>query len=451
MKLSPATPVVLAALLSSIGSVSPMAANPCAASQESEEGDALADARAELGDLLFREQLFTNPASDFQASCASCHQTAGTQAGRAKRVWADYTSFSMTAQTETTARNTPTINGPWTKGAPLGWAGGWTSMEELVREKLLGPINGWKPEDLERAKSSIHFTLVEEGSGGGAGPDYVERFKTAWDVDISKLSIPDTIDSAVRALAAYTREIESTTSRWDAFATQNRLRPAPNPGETPDNYAFALESRIGNQEGRRLIRRPEGMSQEAYEGFKTFFRVYGEEDQPIGNCVACHVPPRFTDDSFHVIGTAALQYERVHGEGSWAEYDVPATPSSATALPATAGEPSRADLGYWNHAPEAERDQWLGAFKTPPLRNLSGTDPYFHDGSLESLEEVVRTKIAMAEFARSEDESAQGLDPELRKINLSDEDIAPLVAFLRTLDDVGKDNFRHYLIHFEDN
>ncbi|MBQ0044312.1 MAG: heme-binding domain-containing protein [Bacteroidales bacterium] len=55
-------------------------------------------------------------------------------------------------------------------------------------------------------------------------------------------------------------------------------------------------------------------------------------------------------------------------------------------------------------------------FKVPVLRNIARTAPYFHDGSLQTLEEAVR---AMAKY-------------ELGK-NISDADVASIVAFMNTL------------------
>ena len=54
--------------------------------------------------------------------------------------------------------------------------------------------------------------------------------------------------------------------------------------------------------------------------------------------------------------------------------------------------------------------------------------------------------MALAEAADSEQE---GVDPLFGEINITDADIEPLVLFLQMLDEVGPENFRHYLINFE--
>ena len=76
-------------------------------------------------------------------------------------------------------------------------------------------------------------------------------------------------------------------------------------------------------------------------------------------------------------------------------------------------------------------DSDRGKFSTPSLRNVSRTAPYMHDGRFATLEEVV--EHYSSGIARS-----PTLDPNLAKhpksgLNLTTEDKAALVAFLRTL------------------
>ena len=329
----------------------------------------------------------------------------------------------------------------------LGWAGDYSSLEEMLFEKLTGPPMGWRPEDRERALAAIHFTLLEEGTRTG-DRSYAEHFREAYGADLSTLGIEEAVELAARALADYVRSLESTrTAPWDAFAEQNRIRPAPNPGEPAANYSFGVFSRIGNQESRRLIKRPKGFSREAYEGFKIFFRTFpDQEGEPVGNCVVCHVPPHFTDFAFHNKGISELDYERLHGEGAAARYRRPSAPTPATAAIPEKGDPSKIDLGRWNVAPEEKGA--IGAFKTPTLRNLSGSDPYMHNGAYATLEEAVAEIVRVSELARAG--KLPNADPEVEKIELDQDDVAPLVAFLRQLNEVDPEEFRRYLIELAD-
>ncbi len=71
------------------------------------------------------------------------------------------------------------------------------------------------------------------------------------------------------------------------------------------------------------------------------------------------------------------------------------------------------DLGRFNLT---QRPRDLYVFKVPSLRNVELTAPYLHDGSLETLEETVSV-MAIYQLGR----------------NLSDSEIAQIVAFLKTL------------------
>ncbi|HEY8353415.1 MAG TPA: tryptophan tryptophylquinone biosynthesis enzyme MauG [Methylophilaceae bacterium] len=106
------------------------------------------------------------------------------------------------------------------------------------------------------------------------------------------------------------------------------------------------------------------------------------------NCVSCHKSWRFTDDSFHDIGLSSPD----PGRGA----HVPITPMQF-------------------------------AFKTPSLRDLPITGPYMHDGSMFSLEEVIRhyEDGGIARKSRS---------AEMKPFQLTDEERQALIDFLRTLD-----------------
>lgn len=110
-----------------------------------------------------------------------------------------------------------------------------------------------------------------------------------------------------------------------------------------------------------------------------------------GRCWKCHGGPNFSDEKFHNTGVGAV--EGVPEPGRMA----------ITGLP-----------------------QDRGRFKTPTLRGLDLTAPYMHDGSLATLEDVVR-------FYREGGRENADLSPELAPIEMTDEDAAHLVAFLRAL------------------
>jgi len=72
-------------------------------------------------------------------------------------------------------------------------------------------------------------------------------------------------------------------------------------------------------------------------------------------------------------------------------------------------------------------------FKVPTLREIEHTAPYMHDGSLKTLEEVV-------DFYDKGGIPNKNLDPNIKKLNLTDQDKKDLVAFLKALSGEGWQN-----------
>jgi cytochrome c peroxidase len=75
-----------------------------------------------------------------------------------------------------------------------------------------------------------------------------------------------------------------------------------------------------------------------------------------------------------------------------------------------------------------DRDEDVGRFKTPTLRNIQLTAPYMHDGHMKSLEEVVL-------FYNAGGTAHRNKDGRIRPLGLTDEEQADLIAFLTTLTD----------------
>lgn len=71
------------------------------------------------------------------------------------------------------------------------------------------------------------------------------------------------------------------------------------------------------------------------------------------------------------------------------------------------------DKGRW-HDTQKPEDMYI--FKVPQLRNVAATPPYFHDGSVQKLDDAVRV-MARLQLGKQ----------------LSDEDVTHIVAFLHTL------------------
>ncbi len=76
--------------------------------------------------------------------------------------------------------------------------------------------------------------------------------------------------------------------------------------------------------------------------------------------------------------------------------------------------------------PVFDRGRGGGVFKTPTLHDVPRRPPYMHDGSFASLEDVV-------EFYNRGGEPHPRLDGAVRSLNLTPQEKADLLAFLKSL------------------
>ena len=87
------------------------------------------------------------------------------------------------------------------------------------------------------------------------------------------------------------------------------------------------------------------------------------------------------------------------------------------------------DLGRFD-ASKVEADKYK--FRTPTLRNVSRTAPYFHDGSVPDL------RVAVKQMAAGGNRKIKDLDSNLLDRALTDAEIDDIVAFLKALDCPGQ-------------
>jgi len=83
--------------------------------------------------------------------------------------------------------------------------------------------------------------------------------------------------------------------------------------------------------------------------------------------------------------------------------------------------------GAFGLAPAVEN-----SFKTPSLRNVELTGPYFHNGRAATLEDVIRFYNRGGDFHEN---NLDTLAPSMHALGLSEAQVADLAAFLRTLTD----------------
>ena len=79
----------------------------------------------------------------------------------------------------------------------------------------------------------------------------------------------------------------------------------------------------------------------------------------------------------------------------------------------------------------------IALFKTPDLRDLASSEPYFHTGRFNTLPEVIGFYQSVSEMARAG--AIRNAAPKLSGISLDSSSVAPLVAFLRSLNEDYQD------------
>jgi cytochrome c peroxidase len=164
------------------------------------------------------------------------------------------------------------------------------------------------------------------------------------------------------ALATFVRTIHAGDTPWDRMTPQERMAP-----EDP-----------------------------AAQGFKVFTQV--------SKCSLCHLPPLYSDTLYHNVGVGMDAESPDLGRGGYLRKQAEGE-----------GRPA---------PPEAET--LAGAFKTPSLRGVALSGPYFHDGSAATLEEA-------ADLMLQGGKDNPHKDPALRAWPHTEEQRAQLIAFLKAL------------------
>jgi cytochrome c peroxidase len=196
----------------------------------------------------------------------------------------------------------------------------------------------------------------------------------------------------------------------------------------------------------------------------------------VANCTTCHTPPDFSDSRFHNNGSSQEEYDSVHGAGKFAKLAIPGYNERSRSydkyLPATSQHPNAsgvfrkqphpdkpafADLGMWNiyanpdfPEPQSQMQKLMcelaencdpqnvlplaiARFRTPPLRDLEDSSPFMHTGRFATIEDVVRYYIRISSLARHGEIRNGSVN--LNGITIDEHDIAPIVAFLRSLNE----------------
>jgi cytochrome c peroxidase len=184
---------------------------------------------------------------------------------------------------------------------------------------------------------------------------------------------PDAIAKDVQAVEGYAKAFES---EFSGPATGDRIVKALS--------AFVRTIHAGDTPWDRHAKDPAALKKtEVGRGFIVFSET--------AKCTLCHLPPFFSDTLFHNVGIG---------------FDKP-TP-----------DPGRGKV--------ASDEKLTGAFKTPSLRGVALSGPYFHDGRAKTLEEAVDLML------NGGIKNAH-LDEKLQKWPVTATERRELLAFLRSL------------------
>lgn len=390
-----------------LGATPSEAENPAARTREKPKLTFRERARVELGRRLF----FDPAASPSGArSCASCHSP--------DHGWSDPARVSADDVGDTRRHSQTILDAAFHANAH--WDGEFGSVEELVVARLgtdprqrtpgggYGGHTPFTPRGSRRAPAPAPGTPVTPGERRGAvgsvqvplhasplvasrlaqAGRYEEAFKAAFG------DKEPTLERIARAIAAFTRSVESTISPYDHFVAGNL-----------DAISASAKR------GKALFEGRAGCNQcHASDGEHAFFTDFAFHN---------------TGVSMHHITALSLdQVQRLQSMGAEqlrlrllrkAKGDEPA--ALAALLREMSDQGRRERTGRKDHA---------RAFKTPTLRDVAKRGPYMHDGRFETLADVVRYY-------------AKGCGPDehksekLRPFECSEQDVQDLVAFLESL------------------
>ncbi|MEN9893975.1 MAG: hypothetical protein RLY78_4270 [Pseudomonadota bacterium] len=185
-----------------------------------------------------------------------------------------------------------------------------------------------------------------------------------------------------------------------------------------------------------------------------------------GQCINCHGGAALTNASIHRRLVTDRMSRMTMGDGRVAVYDEGFYNIGVTRTSDDPGVGGKDPFGYplsysglskrslllFNAFELAIADEIVtpltriavnGAFKTPGLRNVALTAPYFHNGGMATLEQVVEFYNRGGNFARA---NIADLDADIKPLGMTAAERASLVAFLKGLTD---DRVRRHAAPFD--
>lgn len=464
---------------------------------------------------------FPGPFAGKSMNCRACHlvDEQGLTPGGGNRTYDDFARRSPVPAREdgktSTPRNAPPLvdSALPRKGATFFHLDGqFVTLQDLIKTTYTGRNFGWLPNEQKTAIHHIAQVIREDDGTGDLAQEYGGSYKTVlsgvskdfrlparYQLNVDNASDEQILDGIAKLVAAYVESLvfsqddngDFNGSPYDVFLQKNNLPRHPDKGETNIDYARRLRGLVSALSSPQFVTSADGtfafhnqafaFGTQELDGLKIFLNEPPPGTPPpggVGNCIACHAPPTFTDFLFHNNGASQEEYDQIHGKGAFAQLVIPdaatrranfnawlpPTPRHPDALGPYIGIPSAdhpeyADLGLWNEfdnpdvpRPQAKlykflktlcpekhcrRDDLLpvtvALFKTPGLRDLADSGPYLHNGSKDTLAQVMGFYSAEPILARAG--QLRNVDPQMQGISLTAADAAALVSFLESLNE----------------
>ena len=377
-------------------------------------------------------------------------------------------------------------------GRNFGW--GPTQYQQAIAH-VADVIRNDDGDNTPAAEYGCNLPYATIFSGTDAKIPAICRLPAQYRLDVTTATDEQIVDDVSQLIAQYMRGLlfkqdengNYYASPYDVFLRINHLPTQPAAGQTPEEYGQVLYQALlslsnpiwvdGTYGKFKYHAQPFAFGATELAGLEIFLKAATaatDGSQHAGNCAACHTPPNFTDFRFHNTGVSQEEYDAANGPGAFAALAIPTLaqrnqnydaylpvtsnhPNATESLrhPAVAGSPQFADLGLWNiyENPDIPNPQanltsvicavaqncqvdmglpnTIAQFKTPTLRDLEDSAPYFHNGSKLTFADVINFYINSSQLARAG--LLRNPPPEFQNMSISPADVAALVAFLQSL------------------
>lgn len=190
-------------------------------------------------------------------------------------------------------------------------------------------------------------------------------------------------------------------------------------GQAIASYERTLNSSNSNFDRWFFAKQTNAINKSAQQGYQLFIGK--------AQCSSCHSISTkhalFTDNQFHNTGVGYKNSMGLPSENTQVQLAPGIFINVNNKIIETVSEEKISDLGRYEITQNPD-DRWK--YKTPSLRNISLTAPYMHNGSLSTLEQVIR-------FYNQGGFPNETLDSLIKPLNLSNQEINHLVSFLNSL------------------